>query len=59
MTDQEIVDLIHELHPDIKVEGFELLVCKLIASRERERCARVAEMPNMAQQDIARAIRNG
>ena len=59
MNDERIIEVIHSLHPDIKVEGFELLVCRLIAARERERCAAIAEMPNMSPADIARVIRNG
>jgi hypothetical protein len=59
VTDEEITGVIRELSPDIKVGGFELLVCRLIAARERERCASIAEMPGMTPTDIARAIRNG
>jgi hypothetical protein len=59
MTDQEIEDAIHEIHPDIKVGGFELLVGRLIALREREKCAKIAEIPHMTPADIARVIRNG
>jgi hypothetical protein len=59
VTDEQITKVIHDLSPHIKVEGFELLVCRLIAASERERCASIAEMPNMTPADIARAIRNG
>ena len=30
----------------------------LVAAAEREACAQIAEIPNMAQSDIARAIRS-
>ena len=59
MTDQEIEDAIHEIHPDIKVGGFELLVGRLIAMRQREKCAEVAEIPHLPPAAIARGIRNG
>ena len=59
MTDQEIREVISGLHPDLEVGEMELVVCRAIAAAERERCAKVAEMPNMAPADIARVIRNG
>ena len=59
MTDQEIAEVIRGLHPDLKVGPMELLVGRAIAKAEQERCAKIAEMPNMSPADIARVIRNG
>lgn len=59
MTDAEIAAVIKGLHPDLEVGEMELRVARAVALAERERCARVAEMPDMAKVDIVRVIRNG
>ena len=57
MTDQEITEVIQSLHPDLQVGEMELRVGRAIAFWESQACAKIAEMPNMAQSDIARVIR--
>ena len=85
MTDAEIIEVIHGLHPDLKVGEMELRVAQAIAAAERkncarvligsvratdeaikaavaaerDRCAKIAEIPGMTSKDIVRAIRNG
>jgi hypothetical protein len=59
VTDEQIRAVVRAMHPDIILSDFDLRVMGAVAKAAKEQAAKIAEMPNMAPKDIARAIRNG